>query len=91
MKAQKFPEIIERVEQVRKLLGLNKSRFCLAFGMKPQSYNNFIGPQASKPNIDLICGVVDRFNVNPDWLLTGSGNIFLAHHHPANTDFKPKI
>ena len=32
MKAQKFPEIIERIEHVRKLLGLNKSRFCAEDG-----------------------------------------------------------
>ncbi len=89
MKAQKFPEIIERIEYVRKLLGLNKSRFCLAFGVKPQTYNNYIGPQGTKPNVELIFGAIDRFNVNPDWLLTGSGSIFLAHHHPANIDPKP--
>ena len=77
MDAQKYPEIVERIEYVRKRLELNKSRFSQSFGMKPQTYNNFIGPQATKPNIELIYGVVDRFNVNPDWLLTGSGEIFL--------------
>ncbi len=88
MKAQKFPEIIERIEHVRKQLGLNKSRFCQAFGMKPQTYNNYIGPQGTKPNIELFFGVIDRFSVNPDWLLTGSGDIFLTPHHPAITDPK---
>ncbi len=81
MKAQKFPKIIERIEYVRKQLGLNKSRFCQAFGMKPQTYNNYIGPQGTKPSIDLIIGVIDRFKVNPDWLLTGTGNIFLTRPH----------
>ncbi len=49
--------------------------------MKPQTYNNYIGPQGTKPNIELVFGVIDRFNVNPDWLLTGSGDIFLTRPH----------
>ncbi len=81
MKAQKFPEIIERIEYVRRYLSLNKSQFSERIGMKPQTYNNFIGQQASKPSIELIYGVVDRFSVNPYWLLTGTGEIFLTRPH----------
>lgn len=75
-KQQKFSEIIERVERVRKRLALNKSRFSQSIGMRPQTYNNFVGSQGSKPNIELICGLINVYNVNPDWLLTGSGDIF---------------
>ena len=82
MKAQKFPEIIERVEQVRRYLSLNKTQFSRAIGMKPQTYNNFIGQQASKPSIDLIYGVVNELHVNPMWLLNGIGAIFLTPHDP---------
>lgn len=87
-KQQKFSEIIERVERVRKSLALNKSRFSRSFGMKPQTYNNFIGSQGSKPNIELICGVVKTHNVSPDWLLYGSGEIFTTHSRfLGNSDF----
>ena len=75
-KRQKFSEIIERVERVRNRLALNKSRFSQSIGMRPQTYNNFVGSQGSKPNIELICGLINTYNVNPDWLLTGSGDIF---------------
>lgn len=78
-KAQRrFNEIIERIEQVRGYLGLNRSKFCRTIGMSPQTYNNFIGPQGTKPNIQLLHGVVTRFGVNPMWLFTGAGNMFLA-------------
>ena len=76
-KEQRYSEIIERVEYVRGRLSMNKSRFCKGIGMKPQSYNNIIGPQGSKPNIELILGMVNVYHVNPYWLLDGIGDVFL--------------
>ena len=89
MKAQKFPEIIERIEYVRRYLSLNKSQFSHRIGMKSQTYNNFIGPQGSKPNIELIYGLFNVYHVNPNWLLNGTGSIFLTPHDLADTDPKP--
>lgn len=74
---RKFTDIIERVEQVRTHLGLNKSRFSAEIGMKPQTYNNFIGSQGSKPNVELLHGIVTRFSANPMWVFTGQGPMFL--------------
>lgn len=74
---RKFSDIIERVEQLRTHLGLNKSRFSSEIGMKPQTYNNFIGSQGSKPNVELLYGIVTRFSVNPLWVFTGQGPMFL--------------
>ena len=76
-KQQKFPEVIERVELVRRYLAMNKSQFSQRIGMKPQSYNNFIGPPESKPNIELILGMFKVYHVDPGWLLNGTGEIFL--------------
>ncbi len=45
--------------------------------MKPQTYNNFIGSQGSKPNVELLYGIVTRFSVNPLWVFTGQGSMFL--------------
>lgn len=73
---RRFADIIERIEYVRKYLNLNKSRFSSDIGMKPQTYNNFIGAQGSKPNIELIHGIVNRYGVNPTWLLNGTGDVF---------------
>jgi len=75
-KPKKFSDIVERIEYLRNLLNLNKSRFSADIGMKPQTYNNFIGAQGSKPNVELIFGIVNQFGVNPMWLLNGTGPIF---------------
>ena len=45
----KFGDIIETVEITREQTGLNKSQFSARIGMKPQTYNNFVGSQGSKP------------------------------------------
>lgn len=72
----KFNEIIERTEQLRNQLGMNKSRFSNRISMKPQTYNNFLGAQSTKPNIELIYGIIQQYNVNPMWLLRGEGSMF---------------
>lgn len=76
MKVTKFNEIIDRTEQLRTQLGMNKSRFSNRIGMKPQTYNNFLGAQSTKPNIELIYGIIQQYNVNPMWLLRGEGTMF---------------
>jgi hypothetical protein len=76
-KSKKFSDITERIEYLRNLLNLNKSRFSSDIGMKPQTYNNFIGAQGSKPNVELIYGIVNKFGASPMWLLNGTGPIFL--------------
>ncbi len=83
---RKFEDIIERIEYIRNYLGLNKSRFSAEIGMKPQTYNNFIGSQGSKPNIELIHGIVNRFLVNPIWLLNGNGSVFSDQQMEARMD-----
>ncbi len=82
---QIYKDIVERAESVRKFLSMNKSRFSRRIGMKPQSYNNFTGAQGSKPNIELIYGLVNEYKVNPRWLLNGIGEMFYATP-PDDTD-----
>ena len=75
-KIKKGADIIERIEYIRNYLGLNKSRFSSEIGLKPQTYNNFIGAQGSKPSVELILGIVNRFGVNPNWILNGKTPVF---------------
>ena len=76
IRSKRSVDIIQRIEYIRNYLGLNKSRFSTEIGLKPQTYNNFIGAQASKPSVELILGIVNRFGVSPAWLLNGSGAVF---------------
>lgn len=66
-----YHAVLERVEQVRIDHRLNKSRFSERIGIKPQTYNNFIGAQGSKPSVQLLMGVSDAFGVSMDWLCFG--------------------
>lgn len=75
---QRFSDIIERVERVRVSLKLNKSQFAKLVGLTPQTYNNFVGAQGSKPNVELLHGIVTQIGVNPLWVLTGKGAVFLG-------------
>ena len=85
-----FEEIVARIEFIRKSLGMNKSRFCRQIGLTPQTYHNFVGPQGSKPSLELIRGVFNRFQVNPIWLLNGSGEPFgEAHSGAVAAESKP--
>ena len=64
--------ILDRIEDVRIRHHLSKTAFAAKFGMKPQTYNNFFGAQGSKPNLELIYGVVLHYWVDPLWLLFGN-------------------
>jgi DNA-binding XRE family transcriptional regulator len=85
---RRFGDVIARVEKVRHLRGLSKSAFAASVGLKPQTYNNFTGSQGSKPNIELISGLVHQFHVNPYWLLVGTGSIYLEDL-PADMQCEP--
>lgn len=74
---RKFADIVGRIERLRNILRMKKSHFASAIGMKPQTYNNFIGAPGSKPNVELLHGIVTRFGANPMWVLTGAGSMFL--------------
>lgn len=66
-----YHEIIKRVEEVRHQARLNKSAFSARLGMKPQTYNNFIGKQGSKASVALVAGVCQAFDADANWLLLG--------------------
>lgn len=88
MRNTAYNDIINRVEEVRNRLGLNKSQFSSRIGLKPQTYNNFTGVQGSKPNVALIRGTVEAFGVDPQWLLNGEGATF-RDRQPLDRATKP--
>jgi len=50
MDKTKRSEIMGRIEDMRHDLKMGKSKFCAAFGVKPQTYNNFTGkPTTTSP------------------------------------------
>jgi transcriptional regulator with XRE-family HTH domain len=67
----------ERIIQVRKILGLRQGDFARSLGIKQSTLSNIETGQngVTDANIRLIC---ITFNVNEDWLRSGTGVIFTA-------------
>lgn len=64
--------LVRRVEELRVMHELNRSAFARRVGLSPQTLNNFLGKQGSKPSAALLVGVARAFpDVDARWLLTG--------------------
>ena len=66
----------ERIKELRKALGLSREEFANKLGLKSRGKieNIELGrTNPDEPFLDLIC---ETFNLNPEWLRTGDGEMF---------------
>lgn len=67
-----------RMEQIRQILGLNKTEFAASMGVTPSYYYNILnGKGASNLRLEHLESLLERHSVNPAWILTGQGEPFL--------------
>ncbi len=66
----------KRLRELRKTLNLTQKEFAATIGLKQTSYSEIENNRSdlTERNKNLIC---QAFNVNPEWLETGNGDIFL--------------
>lgn len=66
-----------RIKQIRKSLNIDQQTFGNLIGLAPTTISSIETGyrQLSDRNINIIC---DTFNVNPNWLRTGEGKMFLS-------------
>lgn len=66
----------ERIKQLRKALGMTQQKFADAIGVKQNTVAQYeIGRNEPIDSVlNLIC---KEYNVNPDWLRDGSGEMFI--------------
>lgn len=66
----------ERIKQLRKTLGLTQQKFAERIGVKRNTVAQYeIGRNEPIDSVvNLIC---KEYNVNPDWLRTGTGEMFI--------------
>ena len=67
----------ERIKELRKVLGLSREEFANKLGLKSRGKieNIELGRTSpDEPFLDLIC---KTYNINPEWLRTGQGEMFL--------------
>ena len=67
----------ERLKGVILALSMSESAFARAIGVKQATLNSLF-KRGSIPRSDLLDKVVTTFAVNPKWLLTGAGSMFLV-------------
>lgn len=65
----------ERVRFLRKTLGLTLEQFGDSIGLKPSSLSNIESGVCSLTNLNTLT-ICREFNVNQEWLLNGTGDIF---------------
>ena len=67
--------IHQRITRIRKHKGMSQKEFSAIIGVS-QSYLSEVESGKSKPSLELLSGIVNRFNdINADWLLTGRGEM----------------
>lgn len=69
-------QVTDRIEEIRKHLGLSKLAYCERIGFSYSNYSQITGTRGSKPNVELVHDVIRHTGVNPMWLLTGDGPMF---------------
>lgn len=67
----------ERLKILRKSLGLTQTEFGKRIGMTMQGIQKWEKGK-SKPQQSTIKALISTFNVNPDWLLNGTGEMFIG-------------
>ena len=85
-------EMNERIKKLRKILNLTQQEFANRLGV---ARNNIAGYETGKrsPSDAVISLICREFNVNKEWLCTGTGEIFMnqtdfAINDEENEEFK---
>lgn len=70
----------ERVKTLRKVLQLNQTEFGKKIGITMRAVQKWENGK-SKPQNSTLKSLINTFNVNPDWLLNGNGEMFLDNEN----------
>lgn len=65
----------ERIKQLRKVLGLTQQEFAERVGIKRNAVANYETGR-NEPIGSVVNLICNEYNVNPDWLRNGSGEMF---------------
>ena len=68
-------ELAERLKKIAAHFGLQEQFFAQRLEMSKQSMSNYTTGR-NEPKPSLLAAIVNVFNVNPGWLLTGDGPMF---------------
>lgn len=80
-----YMNINKRIARLIKELGVTKNNFATTMGEHNSTITNVVN-EANKPSYKLIENIISTYNVNPTWLFTGKGALFLDK--PSTADEK---
>nr|WP_134798960.1 helix-turn-helix transcriptional regulator [Leptospira interrogans] len=75
-KIQKTEFMRERLAILIESLGLNQREFCENTNISPSRLSEVMNGRTLNLSADAIIDIMQKYNVNANWLLTGKGNIF---------------
>jgi len=68
-----------RIKQVRKFLKMSQSQFGKVLGTTQRAVSHWERNEA-EPSLEQLQKLTQLFNINPTWLLTGQGEMFLNNN-----------
>ena len=78
----------ERILEIIRVKNLNNIQFCSATGISPASLSH-ITSNRSKPTLSILRNVIAGFpDINPEWVMMGSGPMFREGVQPARTELE---
>jgi len=73
----------ERLKILISATKLNQKEFSERIGVTPPALTQFLKGKSKGLNSDTLISIINEFQVNPTWLLTGEGDMFLPGKGPA--------
>jgi len=69
-------EINERLKLIRQNLGLSQQKLAEELGLQRNIVADVERGKVKNPNFKLLRKLEEKYNINPDWLLTGEGEMY---------------
>lgn len=83
-------ELNKRIKLIRTYKKLTQSRFGEKLGVSRDVISNYESGRVN-PKPLFINHLCTSFNINKDWLLNGTGNIYNTHNNISNLELKENI
>ena len=76
--------INERLKQIRQNLGLSQQKLADSLELQRSIIADVERGKVKSPNFKLLRKLEEKYNINPDWLLTGEGEMYKAPNNVQN-------
>ncbi len=70
-------QLKERIKKIRKTFNISKSEFAKRIGISPAYVTDLESGKKTNISLPLAKLISYEFGINPDWLLTGQGEMFI--------------